>query len=232
MKRLSTSALATLALATTPLVAQDDAQREMGAHVHGISTLELAVEGNALEMNLLSPGMDIVGFEYVAESEADKDAVEAAIRTMLMPENIVTLPEAAECRLTEVLAHLHAGDHDHDDMDEHAEGEAHDHDHDHAEGEDHDHDHEAHAEGEDHDHDHEEHAEGEDHDHDHADGAVHSEFHASYAFDCAHPEELTTVAFPFFAAFENAQEIEAEFVTEAGAGAAEIGRDRPELALQ
>ena len=198
-------------VAASPLLAQET--REMDAHVHGVSTLELAVEGSVVEIHLLSPGMDIVGFEYEASTDADKDAVEAAIRAMLVPENIVTLPEAAECRLTEVLAHLSSGDHDHE------EGEAHDH----AEEAGHD----DHSQGE--EHEHEEHAEGADHDHE--EGAEHSEFHARYSFACAHPEELTTIGFPFFGRFENAQEIEAQYVTDAGAGSAEIGRDAPELTL-
>lgn len=209
MKTIHLALLASVA--ATPLLAQET--REMGAHVHGVSTLELAIEGTTLEMNLLSPGMDIVGFEYPASSEADKDAVEAAIRTMLVPENLVTLPEAAECRLAEVLAHLHAGDHDH------------------AEGEDH-----AHAEEADHDH-----AEGEGQaqktlaagvDHAHAVGAEHSEFHARYIFACAHPDKLTAVNFPFFGRFANAREIEAKYATGAGAGSAEIGRDSAVLTLK
>ena len=202
-------------VAATPLLAQET--REMDAHVHGVSTLELAVEGGVLEMNLLSPGMDIVGFEYEASTDADKDAVEAAIRTMLVPENVLTLPEAAECRLAEVLAHLHGDDHAHE------EGEEHMHE---AEGEE-DHDHDEHVEGD--DHAHEEHAEGEEHDHE--EGAVHSEFHARYIFACEHPEELTMITFPFFDSFGNAQEIEAQYVSEAGAGSAEIGRDAPQLTL-
>lgn len=214
---MQTIHLALLAsVAATPLLAQET--REMDAHVHGVSTLELAVEAGVVEMNLHSPGMDIVGFEYEASTDADKDAVEAAIRTMLVPENIVALPGAAECRLTEVLAHLHAGDHDHE------EGEDHMHE---AEGEE-DHDHADHAEGD--DHVHEEHAEGEEHDHE--EGAMHSEFHARYIFACAHPEELTAITFPFFERFENAQEIEAQYVTDAGAGAAEIGRDAAKLTLK
>ncbi|MEZ5732534.1 MAG: DUF2796 domain-containing protein [Paracoccaceae bacterium] len=200
MKTINLALLASVA--ATPLLAQET--REMDAHVHGVSTLELAVENGTLEMNLLSPGMDIVGFEYEASTDADKDAVEAAIRTMLVPENIVTLPEAAECRVSEVLAHLRAGDHDHE------------------EGEEHDHAADA-------DHEAEEHAEGEEHDHE--DGAEHSEFHVRYIFACEHPEELTAIAFPFFERFENATEIEAQYVTEAGAGAAEIGRDTAELTL-
>jgi len=204
-------ALAAISLAA-PALAQDT--REMDVHVHGVSTAEIAIEHGVVEINIHAPGMDIVGFEYEASSAEDKDAVEAAIRTMLVPENIVTLPDAAGCRLTEVLAHLHSGDHDHDDADAHMEG---------------DHDHEEHADGEEHDHDHEEH--GEDGG-DHADEAQHSEFHVSYAFACEEEDALTVLGFPFFDEFENAQEIEAQYVTETGAGQAEIGRDAPELTLE
>lgn len=178
-------------LAALPLGAETN--RHADAHEHGVSTLELAIEHHRIEMNLTSPGADIVGFEYKAESDADKDAVEAAIRLMLVPENVVTLPDAAECRLAEVLAHLHG--------------------HDAHEDEDHDHG----------DEEHEDHAEEHD--------AEHSEFHVRYIFDCAHPEDLTAIRFPFFATFANAKEIEAQFVTETGAGAAEVERDAPELSL-
>ncbi len=198
--------LAALCLAT-PAIAQTT--REMEAHVHGVSKAEIAVEHGTVKINFLSPGMDIVGFEYAAESAGDKDAVEAAIRALLVPENIVTLPEAAGCRLTEVLAHLHDGEHDHDDADDHAEG-----DHDHAEGEDH----EDHA------------AEG--HDDDHDEGAQHSEFHVSYAFACEDGDALTAITFPFFDQFASAEEIEAQFVTESGAGQAELTRDSRKLTLE
>ncbi len=206
MKTIHLALLASVA--ATPILAQET--RELGAHVHGVSTLEFAAEGGMVEMNLHAPGMDIVGFEYAASTDADKDAVAAAVRTLLLPENIVALPAAAECRLTEALAGLHGGDRHHE------EGE----DHDHAEGEGHEHGH---------GHGHEDHAEGAEHDHEEAAG--HSEFHARYIFDCAHPEALTTVGFPFFERFGNAREIEARYVTDAGAGAAEIGRDAAKLSL-
>lgn len=193
-----------LALATTSLAAPALAQdtREMEAHVHGVTTAEIAVEHGAIKIDLLAPGMDIVGFEYEASSAADKDVVAAAIRTFLTPEDIVTLPDAAGCRLAAAGAHLHAGEHDEDE------------DHDHAAHDDDDHD--AHADGD---------------DHDHEDEAQHSEFHVSYSFACDDGDALSTIGFPFFQQFENAQEIEAQFVTETGAGQAEIGRDTAELSL-
>ena len=198
------------ALTATPLAAQD--QRELEAHVHGVSTMELAIEGEIVEISLLSPGMDIVGFEYEAESAADKDKVADAIGVLSRPSDLIVLDAAAGCRLSEVQVHLESGDDDEHEHEEHTEGEEHDHE-DHAEGEDHDHD--DHAEGE----EHEEHGE-------------HSAFHARYAFACDNPDALTSIAFPFFELFPNAQEIEAQFVTESGAGSAEVGRDDPTLPLK
>lgn len=190
------------ASAAAPVLAQET--RELDAHVHGMTTAEIAVEHGQVQINLLSPGMDIVGFEYAASTDADKDAVEAAIRQFLAPETMVTLPAAAECRLTEVLAHLHSGEQDHDD--EH--GEEHDN---HAED-----DHEGHG-------GHDDHAE---------EGAAHSEFHARYIFACEDEEALTSVGFPFFDRFEGAQEIEVQYVTETGAGTAELTRATPELTFE
>lgn len=197
-----------LAIAATSLAAPALAQdtRKMDAHVHGVSTAQVAVEHGKLEINLLSPGMDIVGFEYAPSSASDKDAVEAAIRQFLSPETIVTLPGDAGCRLTEVLAHLHSGAHESEHED----------DHDHQ-------DHEDHAGEEDH-HDHDEHA-------DHAESSAHSEFHVTYAYSCDDEDALGAIGFPFFLRFGNAHEIEVQYVTETGAGTAELTPDAPELAL-
>lgn len=222
---MKTAQLAMLAsVAAAPLFAQD--QRELDAHAHGVSIVEIGVEDGRVEIDIYSPGADIVGFEYAASTAADKDAVEAAIRTMLTPENVVTLPEAAGCRLTEVLADLHTGDDDHDDHgaddhgdDDHGDDAAPDAAAGDAEGEE-DAEGEAHGDGD-----------GEAHDDAADDGATHSEFHASYAFACDQPEALTSIAFPFFDQFPNAQEIEAQYVTGSGSGSAEIGRDDAELTL-
>lgn len=218
MKTLRLSLLA--ATAATPLLAQD--HREMGAHVHGVSQLQIAMEHGHLEMNLTSPGMDIVGFEYDASTAQDKDAVEAAIRTLIQPEKILVPAAAAECRLTEVLAHLHADDHGHHGDDH--EGHGHDHDKDHDHDEDHA-DHEGHEKHE-HDEDHKDHD-----DHAHEDEGAHSEFHARYKYTCEHPEKLTSIDLPFFGNFANAQEVEATYITQSGAGQAEVSRDAAKLTL-
>lgn len=48
------------------------------AHLHGIATLTLALEGDALEISLESPAANIVGFEHQATSENHIKAVEKA----------------------------------------------------------------------------------------------------------------------------------------------------------
>ncbi|WP_010138886.1 DUF2796 domain-containing protein [Oceanicola sp. S124] len=192
MKRIALTAMAGL---IAPL-AHAQEHRELGAHVHGVSKLELAIEDGRLEMMLRSPGADIVGFEHAAESDDDKAAVEAAIARLKEGATLFALPPAAGCSLISASAELESGAHVHDD----------DHDH-HAE------------EG----HDHEDH-----HDDDHG---GHSEFHAAYSFECADTGALTQIGFPFFGAFPNAHEIEAQYVTDSGAGAAEVSAAGAELKL-
>lgn len=216
---LRTTALLTIILPAATALAQET--RELDAHVHGVSTAEIAIEGGALVIDIFSPGMDIVGFEYAAESVEDRTAVANAVVAMGRAEDIVTVDPAGGCLLTEVLSHIHGDDHGHDEAmaeDDHGHGdEAMD----------------ASAEEDDHDHDDgDDHADGDDHDHaDEASGEQHSEFHARYAFDCADTDAIQSIAFPFFDAFPNAGEIEASYVTETGAGAAELAPGSATLTL-
>lgn len=186
--------------------------REMGAHEHGSGVLNVAVEGNAIAMELEVPGFDIVGFEYEAESDADKAAIETALATLGDPTALFALPDAAGCSVVEASAELHEEEHDHD--------EAHDHD-------DHE-DHDEHAEG---DHDnHEEHAEGDHDDHDEHEES-HAEFHAEYLITCDAIENATRVEILYFNVFENAEQLNVQLVTDKGATSSTVTGDAPELDL-
>ena len=44
-------------------------QSNSGAHVHGVSELNIIIEGNKLEIQLRSPAVNIVGFEHKAGTE-------------------------------------------------------------------------------------------------------------------------------------------------------------------
>lgn len=76
-----------------------EAHREAGAHVHGQGSLAIAVENGAVEMELEAPGMDIVGFEHEATSDADKAAVAKAQATLGDPLELFKVPAAAQCKV-------------------------------------------------------------------------------------------------------------------------------------
>jgi hypothetical protein len=88
-------------------------QRELGAHEHGRGTLNIALEGTKLTMELEAPGVDIVGFEHPAKSRKDKAAVESATQRLSRPLALFKLPATAGCAVKEASAEFE-GDHDHD----------------------------------------------------------------------------------------------------------------------
>ncbi|MEM7488966.1 MAG: DUF2796 domain-containing protein [Pseudomonadota bacterium] len=100
---LAASTLALPALAET---------RELHAHEHGHVTLQVAVDGQTVEMMLEAPGADIVGFEHVAETDEQKAAVDAARADLSDPMALFVLPEAAGCTGAAAEVELHQdGDH-------------------------------------------------------------------------------------------------------------------------
>ena len=131
-------------------------------HVHGVGTLQLALEENSLSAELRLPAINVVGFEHTPNDAQQKAAVQNAVALLKDSGQVLILPDKAQCKIESavVTSELldHDDDHDHDNHDE-----AHDDDHDHDDAHDDDH---------------------ADHDHDHAD------FDVSYGFDCHHPTAL------------------------------------------
>lgn len=194
--------------------------RQLGAHVHGEGTLNIAFDGARIAMELSAPGADIVGFEHAAKTAEDRAAIDDAVATLAKPLSLVTFPEAAGCSVTEAAARL-VTDAAHDDHGH----EAHGHD---------DHAHEDHGHAEHAEHGHDDHAHDE-HGHDHADadhgGSTHSEFRAEYVITCDDTGAIDTVSLPYFERFPNARLLDVQIVTPAGARAVEISREAPTLSL-
>ena len=66
--------------------------RQVDKHEHGVGELNIATEGDVIELEFMIPGADIVGFEYVAKSDADIASIKKALQTFENYENIFTLP--------------------------------------------------------------------------------------------------------------------------------------------
>lgn len=110
MVLLAFSGLAIVAQ-VSPTAAQ---HRELGAHEHGRGTLNIALEGTRLSMELEVPGVDIVGFEHPAKSGKDKAVVGSAKKRLSMPLSLFKFPASAGCVVKEASAELENEDHDHD----------------------------------------------------------------------------------------------------------------------
>jgi hypothetical protein len=89
----------------------DDAHRQLGAHVHGHGTLNIAIEGNKLTVELEAPGADIVGFEHAAHTKKQKAAIAEAKKKLSAPLALFVSPPAAGCKTVSAKVELEAGDH-------------------------------------------------------------------------------------------------------------------------
>ncbi|MEK9754884.1 MAG: DUF2796 domain-containing protein [Rhodospirillaceae bacterium] len=100
------------------------AERQHGAHEHGAGKLNLAQEKDEVEIELEVPGDDIVGFEHAAKTDADRRAVDAAIKKLKDGASLFRFPAAAGCKLKEAEVAVHAeGEEGHGHKHEAKEGE-------------------------------------------------------------------------------------------------------------
>lgn len=91
-------AVAGIALPAWTALAQ---HRELGPHQHGHGTLNIAIEGGRVVMELDVPGMDIVGFEHAATTKTQRAAVEKAKAQLAAPLSLFVPPKDAGCSVKE-----------------------------------------------------------------------------------------------------------------------------------
>ncbi len=106
--------LFTIFACQTCLYAGDHAEHEeRAAHVHGKGKLLVALEGGIIDIEFLSPAMNIVGFEHQPANESQAHAVEKAIATLKQPGKLFNLPAAADCKPVSIKVESPLAGHDH-----------------------------------------------------------------------------------------------------------------------
>jgi len=100
------------------------------AHEHGAAELEIAIEGNTVEIELETPLINLISFERAPQNDKEREDVRAMASILRNPQTLFIFPKAAECSLektsleSDVLADElgHSSDHDADkhDADEHS----------------------------------------------------------------------------------------------------------------
>jgi len=112
--------------------ANDHAEYDsLDAHEHGAARLNVVLDGQALELQLESPAMNLAGFEHAANSAADKAKV-ATVRGQLQDPQALFGLNAGDCTLSEqelesALFEEAAHDEQHADEDESEHSEIHAH---------------------------------------------------------------------------------------------------------
>lgn len=160
--------------------------RQHGAHVHGIGSLNVVLDGSVLMLELNSPAANIVGFEHAPHNEQQTQALRDASQILEDGEKLFVLSKKAECRIDETQV-------DNDIVKGHHEDHASDHDHkEHQEHKEHT---ETHGEKE----------------HDH--GGEHSEFTATYRFQCVYPDRLKSIEVMLFSLFPGFEEVHVQLLT-------------------
>ncbi|AZF12879.1 putative zinc-binding protein [Pseudomonas sp. R2-37-08W] len=165
----------------------DHEHASLGAHEHGVGRLNAVLDGQSLELELDSPAMNLVGFEHVATSAADKAKVAAARKQLESPLVLFNLPKAAGCVVSSqelnspLFGDKPEADHDDDDGD--------------------DNDHATDGKG----------VAAHEHHHDH------SEIHAHYQFTCATPTALSNLDLSqVFKTFPATQKIQVQLIGPSG----------------
>ncbi|WOD10996.1 DUF2796 domain-containing protein [Pseudomonas sp. NyZ704] len=115
----------------------DDHEHEHGheheslsAHEHGVGSLNLVVDGGEVAIELVSPANNLLGFEHLPASNADKAKVKALQAQLNDAGSLFVFPAAADCSLEEVelsspLFETEDGhEHEHEHSDESAESHA------------------------------------------------------------------------------------------------------------
>ena len=189
-----------------PIIFISNVEASERPHQHGIGELSIAVEGKEVEIELIVPGSDVVGFEHPPSSKSEREAVMKGIKTLEDVNSIISLSPEAKCQLEDArvasaLMEDKKGGYANNDKQKH---------------DDHKHKHAVKAK-DDHDDHHKHHSK--DHD-DHI--KVHSEFITKYHFYCDNPDRLAGFTLGFFTAFPSAHELQLKWITPKGQGAREL----------
>jgi hypothetical protein len=188
--------LVAVLMGVAPSIHAEKNETNLDAHVHGLSKLTIALEGEDLDIQLTSPAINIVDFEYKAVSKKDIDAIMNAKSILNQPEVLFLFSDNG-CKPINIDVDI-TGLIKEDDYVQHDNEQNHHKVHD---------DHKEHDDHEDHEIDkYEDH-----HMHDKLEG--HSEIVANYSYRCKDITKLSPIQVSLFEAFSGIHKIHTMWLT-------------------
>jgi hypothetical protein len=70
-----------------------------GPHIHGAATLEIAIDDTAVQVNLSSPLVNLLGFEHAPRNEKERQAVRSMASKLHQADTLFIFTPEAQCRL-------------------------------------------------------------------------------------------------------------------------------------
>lgn len=205
--RISCASIVTLCIITyfvaaVPMVAAALSENHQhGAHEHGVAHLNVAIEGNNLYIEFISPAANIVGFEHHPRTADQKSAVREAVQAFKAADKLFALTSGAGAKLVKSVVHT-----DIEDDHKHKSGEAHSSGPNETSRKDKREEDSSHQGGH----------------HDEDEREQHSEFKAEYHFVCSKPNNLTQIDVLLFHVFPGVEHIEVQLLTGARQTAMEL----------
>lgn len=182
--------------------------QSLDSHVHGEAELNVVMNEQQLQVEFISPAMNLLGFERAPSSDEETGVLNEVIDDLLKGRWLLG-DAMTGCEVTTMA--FEAPEYD---------NASHEHD-------EHEHDEHEHEE-----HEHEEHEHGDaNHDHEGEEAVAHADFRVEYLYECtAMPaREITVSAFDNYSGIEK---ITVQWVTESEQGYAELTPENPILSLQ
>jgi len=128
MRKLLTLAVSSLTLAG---FVQAQSLQTLDKHVHGEASLKVALEDQDFQIELDTPAINLIGFEYEPKTDTEKAKVKKASELLDNPVNLFGVNLKANCSLVsksiEIKLASASHDHPHDDDDDEHDHDGHDH---------------------------------------------------------------------------------------------------------
>jgi len=206
-------------------------ERDLDSHAHGSATLNIALDGNSVFLELETPWNNLVGFEHAPSTDEQHELVDNALALLNAPTKLFSF-DGGSCSTVETsvessLEDGHDDDHDahhdedHDEKHSDGHGDEHDDHHDEKHGDDHDEHHdEKHEEHHDDDHD-KHHDEGHNEDHS-SESETHSEVLATYTYTCEKPAALSAIDIKLFNLWSGFEDLDVQVIGPGGQTLAEL----------
>jgi Protein of unknown function (DUF2796) len=102
--RLALAGAFALAFSSSLFVSPADAQMQPAAHphVHGIASVDVAIDTASITVTMSSPLDNLIGFEHPPRTDGERTAAKAAVASLQQGEKVFAIDPAAGCTLKSV----------------------------------------------------------------------------------------------------------------------------------